>query len=247
MQKRVWSLAIFLAIILIGFVNAAQFPLSDLLGSIAEGTLILLLVFIISFALLFFALNRAFKGNTPIAAVISFALSFGITYWINKSGFDLSGWVYDLGISEEILSILIPILAIALVIFLIWRFRKESLFIFGGFLLASSLFVYEKSIVIVLGIILLLIRLFIGRRGERSERSERRRRRRGDDYGDGSRGSRGGRERNPRMKHYLKRLHKRKERKLENLSPLRRDRKYNLMAEKLEHELRAIERRLGGR
>ena len=163
MQKRVLVLVMFLMIILAGFVSAAAFSLSDALGDIQEGTLLILLVFVISFALLFLALNRAFKDNVPIAAVISFALSFGITYWVNKSGFDLSGWVYDIGISSEILSILIPILAIALAIFLIAKLKRNSLFVFGGFLLASSLFVYEKAIVIVLGIILILFRLFIGR------------------------------------------------------------------------------------
>ncbi|MCK4647391.1 hypothetical protein KAT24_00485 [Candidatus Pacearchaeota archaeon] len=163
MQKRVLVLVMFLIIMLAGFVSAASFSLSDALGSIQEGTLVVLLVFIISFALLFFALNRAFKNNVPIAAVISFASAFGITYWVNKSGFDLSGWVYDIGISSEILSILIPILVLALAIFLIAKLRRDSLFVFGGFLLASSFFVYEKTVVIVFGIILILVRLFMGK------------------------------------------------------------------------------------
>ena len=160
MKKRALFLVMFLTMMLIGFVNAASFSLSSLFDGIAEGNLIILLVFIISFSLLFFALNRALKGNTPIAAVISFALSFGITYWVNKSDFNFGGWIYDIGISTETLSILIPILAIALAVFLIITLRRDSLFIFGGFLLASSLFVYEKAIVIVLGIILILVRVF---------------------------------------------------------------------------------------
>ena len=56
---------------------------------------------------------------------------------------------------------MIPILILALAIFLVIKLKKDSLFIFGGFLLASSLFVYEKAIVVVLGIILILVRLFI--------------------------------------------------------------------------------------
>ncbi len=174
MKKGVWFLIIFLTIMLTGFINAASFSLSDLLDSISEGNLIILLVFIISFALIFFSLNRMFKDNVAIAAVISFASSFGITYWVNKSGFDLSGWVYDMGISTEILYILIPILAIALAIFLIVKLGKDSLFIFGGFLLASSLFVYEKSIVIVVGVILILFRLFMKKDGWGRRYSSRR-------------------------------------------------------------------------
>jgi hypothetical protein len=165
MKKRRLFLIMFLTIMLISFINAAPLSLSNLLDSISESNLIILLVFIISFALIFFSLSRMFKQNIAIAAVISFASSFGITYWVNKSGFDLSGWVYDMGISTDVLYILIPILALALAIFLIVKLGKDSLFIFGGFLLASSLFVYEKAIVIALGIILILFRLFMRKNG----------------------------------------------------------------------------------
>jgi hypothetical protein len=154
---------VFLAIILAGFISAAPLQLSNLLGNIAEGTLVILLVFIISFALIFFALNRTLKQNIPIVTVISFAMAFGITYWVNKSGFDLSGWVYDLGISSEILSILIPVVAIALTIFLILKLKKNSLFVLGGLFIASSIFVYEKSVMIIIGIALIVVRLFIGK------------------------------------------------------------------------------------
>jgi hypothetical protein len=150
---------------LIGFVSAAAFSLSDMLSGISEGTLIVLLVFVVSFALLFFALSRLlFKDNKPIAAVVSFALAFGITYWINKSGINLGGWFLDIGISSEVLSILIPIVAIAVSIFLIIALKGKSLLVFGGLALASSLFVYEKAIVIVVGVILLFIGFLLMRK-----------------------------------------------------------------------------------
>ena len=151
MKKRAFPLIVFCTMFLIGLISAAPLSLSDVLSNIAEGTLIILLVFIISFALIFFALNKTLSQNIPIAAVISFAMAFGITYWINKSGFDLSGWVYDLGISSEFLSIFIPIVSIALAVFLVVKLKKNSLFVLGGLLIASSIFVYEKSIVIKIG------------------------------------------------------------------------------------------------
>ena len=224
-----------------GFITAASFSLSDALANIPEGTLIVLLVFIISFAILFFALNRAFRDNVPIATVISFALSFGITYGVNKSGVDLSGWVYDIGISSDMLSILIPILAIALAIFLILKLKKDSLFIFGGFLLASSLFVYEKAIVIVIGVVLILIRLFIGRDRYERELSRRDGRHRKVPWWS----SRKRDERHGMVK-YLKRLHRKKQRELRNLSPLRRRSRYHDIAASIKDELREIERRLRG-
>jgi len=166
----VLPLIVSLTIILIAFISAATFSLSDILNTIDEETLITLFVFIVSFALIFFALSKAFKTNNTIAAIISFASSFLITYWVNKSGFDLGSWIYDIGISEEILYLLIPILAIAFAIFLVIRLRKKSLFVFGGLFLLSSFFVYEKTIMIVIGVVLLLVGfLWRGRNGSKDD------------------------------------------------------------------------------
>ncbi len=169
MKKRADLLAIFLMVMLTGLISAAAFSFSDALSSIEGKTLVVLLVFVISFALLFFALSRAFRGNVSVAAVISFALSFGITYLINRSDFDLGMWIYDIGISTEILSVLIPVLVAGAAIFLILRFKRDSLFIFGGLFLASALFVYEKAIMIVIGAVLILVRLLWKKRSEKDK------------------------------------------------------------------------------
>jgi len=161
---------------LIGFINAYSVSLSDLLSQVDEQTLIIFLVFIISFTLIYFALSKFFKDkngypNKGMAAVISFALSFGLTYAANKSEFDIAGWVYNLGISREILYVLIPILAVVVVIFLIVKLKRNSLFVFGGLFLASALFVYEKTIMIIVGAVLILVRLFWGNRDDKDDLS----------------------------------------------------------------------------
>ena len=159
MKKGMLFLSMFLTVMLISFIGASSLSLSFFLDSISGDNLTILLVFVVSFSVLFFSLNKGFHGNKPIAAVISFALAFGITYWVNDRGFNIGGFMYDLGISTEFLSILVPILAIALIVFLAFMLKKNSLWVFGGFLLASAFFVYEKALVILLGLALILIRL----------------------------------------------------------------------------------------
>jgi len=167
MKKRFWFLFLFVSILLIEFASAATFSLSSVFDRITQENLIIFLTFIISFALIFFSLNKFFRGNRMIAAMVTFAMSFGITYWVSQMDFDLSGWLFDLGISSDILLIILPILAIILCIFLIAKLKRNSLLVFGGFFLLSAFFVYEKIIVIILGIVLIFIRLFFKKKRRR--------------------------------------------------------------------------------
>ncbi len=156
MQKRALPLFVFLSIILINFISAASFSLGDVLDKIDENTMIILFVFIVSFAIIFFSLSKLFKTNKAIAAVVSLATSFLLTYWVNKSGLNIGNWFSDIGISEETLFILLPILGLALAIFLIIYLKKKSLLVFGGALLVLSFFVEEAALLIVIGAILLV-------------------------------------------------------------------------------------------
>ena len=127
MKKSVFPLFAFLFLMLIGFISATSFSLSSMLDSIEASTLLIFVVFIVSFALIFFSLSKTvFKQNNTIAAIISLAASFLITYGINKIGFDLGDLFSNIGISEEILYIILPILALALIIFLVVKLKKNS-------------------------------------------------------------------------------------------------------------------------
>jgi hypothetical protein len=105
------------------------------------------------------------KQNTAISGIISVSLAFLLVFWINKSDFDVEGNLYNIGISPTLLSTLLPIIIIAGTIFLIVQFKKDSLYIIGGALIALSFFVYAKTILIAVGVILIIIRLFLGRKG----------------------------------------------------------------------------------
>lgn len=161
MKKSVLILSIFIFLVAINFASA-QNLLSDLLNSFDESMVILSAIFIIAFCVLFFSLSKVvFKDNTPIAGILSVVIAFLITYGINKTGFDFSTYFLDIGISGDVLMTIIPIVIVAGIILAIIFLKGASLFVFGGIMIALSFFVYEKTLLIVLGIIMLIVGLIV--------------------------------------------------------------------------------------
>jgi hypothetical protein len=122
-------------------------------------------IFIVSFALIHFASLRSFKDkygepNRGTAFVIAFAVSLLITWGINKTGFDFEGLFFDLGISSDLLYTILPLILLAGIIYLFYRLKTKALFIFGGLLILVSFteMVYEKGLVLGIGVFLLLIK-----------------------------------------------------------------------------------------
>ena len=162
-------LFIFLLLISVSFASA-QMSFSNLLDQIDQSMVILSAIFIISFSILFFALSKsAFKTNKSIAGIISAIIAFLITYGINKTGFDFQGLFYDIGISEGVLMTIIPIIIIAGSIFVIIKLKGGSLLVFGGLLIGLSFFVYEKTIPIILGVVLLIIGIVLMARKKKDD------------------------------------------------------------------------------
>jgi hypothetical protein len=175
MQKKGFLIftLLFFGITFINFVSAAFYyasSISDLLNSIDASTMILLLVFTISFALLNYSLSRSmFRDNKAISGVIAFAISIGIVYWvnsygINRYGFNLENIFYDLsyglGFSGDLLYTIIPLVLLLGTIYFIWEFGFSKTFsILGILLIMVSLtdLIYEKGIVLIIGIILVMV------------------------------------------------------------------------------------------
>jgi hypothetical protein len=153
-------LSLFILLSSISFVSASN-NFGDLLNQIDQTTLILYAVFIISFSVLFFTLNKFFKDNRSTSGMISAAIALLITYGVNKSGWDIPQFMFNFGISEEVLATIIPIILIAGIIFLVINLKKDSLLVVGGVLIVASFFVYEQSLLIAVGVILVVIRFFI--------------------------------------------------------------------------------------
>ncbi len=159
-MKKSW---LFVSLIfLINFASAQG--ISEILESIDESTMILYAVFILAFTLLFFTLSKTlFKEpqNKIFAAVVSAVIALLMIYGINKMDFDVSGFFFDLGVSENTLLTIVPIIIIVGIIFAIIKFAKDSLFIVGGVSIVLGFFVEEKVLLFVIGGILIITRLFI--------------------------------------------------------------------------------------
>jgi lipoprotein signal peptidase len=83
-----------------------------------------------------------------------------IVYGLSRSGFSLENSLLDIGISQQALGIIIPLIIVAGIIFLIIKLKKNSLLAIGGLFILASFFVYAKLLMIVIGIILIIIRGF---------------------------------------------------------------------------------------
>jgi hypothetical protein len=135
-------LATFILLASISFVSA-QNSISDLLNQIDQSTVVLYAVFLVSFAILFFSLNRVFKDNRSIAGLISAIIAFLLTYFVNKSGLDIQGFFFNLGVSQDLLSTILPLIILGGIVLIIIKLKKSSLFLFGALLIGLSFFVYE--------------------------------------------------------------------------------------------------------
>ncbi len=159
-MKKSWLFA-FLLFSAINLV-AAQGTITDLLQNVDEATVLFFAIFLISFSLLFFALNKIFKKqNTTVSGIIAGSISLLLVYWVNKSGFSVGDSLSEIGIASETLGVILPIVIIAGIVFLVIKMAKNSLLVVGGLLVLLSFFVYARLLLIVVGTILIVVRFFI--------------------------------------------------------------------------------------
>jgi len=169
MKKRSLLLTfLVIGLFLINFASAyyGGSSLSDLLNQMDSSTIFLGAIFIIAFAFINYSLSKAvFRDNKTTAGIVAFCVSFLITYGINRTGFDFEGLFYNLGysigLSGDILYMVIFLVLIAGIVYLIWKFAKESLIIIGILSIVASFFTYKKIILIFLGLVLIISRFFI--------------------------------------------------------------------------------------
>lgn len=167
MKERGLLLGFVLTLFLTNLVSAqyfGSFSLGNLLNSIPESTMVLGVLFIISFALINFALSRVFRDNKTISGIISLAISLLIIWGVNRTGFDFEGIFDGLGISGDALFIIFPFILIIGIIILGAKFGFSIVLLSTGgllILLALTPFIYEKLIVIIIGAVLLLFGWFL--------------------------------------------------------------------------------------
>ncbi len=165
----------------INFVSAisygSYFSLSDFLTSFDESTIILTGVFLIVFAVINTILSKAklFKSesgepNKVIIGVISFVMSTFVIYGLNKTGFDVSGLFFSIGISSDLLYPIVFALLVAGFIFLSLKFTFTSaLMSLGGFLILAGFLIYEGESMIFYGLILFLVGAILKWKGSKKK------------------------------------------------------------------------------
>ncbi len=146
----------------------------NLFSSIDPNTMVLLFLFVIIFAMLMFLLGRTmFKENNSIKTVIAMAISLFAIYGINKMNWDVSNFFYSLGLSQDLIYIIVPWLIIAFVIFISFvkdkttmkkKFRLSRPFLIIGALLTIISFtslILQKGVVMIVGIVMLIIGILL--------------------------------------------------------------------------------------
>jgi type IV secretory pathway VirB3-like protein len=143
--------------------------MGDLLYSIDPNTMILGLVFIILYVLIHFSLSKIFKKERASSAIISLCVSLLAVYGINRIDFDLSRVLFNWGVTEDILYLVVPWIILGVSVWASFvkdkvtgkiSFRLYRLFlILGGILFLIGLItgVYENIVFIIIGIILILL------------------------------------------------------------------------------------------
>ena len=173
MEKR--GLFLFIIILSISFVSA-QSTLGDILEAFGGENLLLFGAFIISFVLINFILGRLpffikdkYTGERSkvVPAVTALIISLFIVYGMNRFNFDLSNFFFNIGLSAELLEVLIIFVILGGLGLLFWKFKTKVFLFLGIILVIIPIFtdwVYKKDTVFIIGLGLIglyfLIRIF---------------------------------------------------------------------------------------
>ncbi len=164
------------------------FSFADFFNRIDPQTIIFGLLFLIFFALIFYAASRVFKDqygqpNKGIAGTLAFTVTSLIIYGLYRTGFNFEGIFYDIGFSVGSLYPILTVLFLIVAGLLIWKLKVSGfLMIFGLFILLVTIFTdifYEKGITTTIGLasfgigLLLLWRRRRRNRGSRPPRERR--------------------------------------------------------------------------
>ncbi|HTY44246.1 MAG TPA: hypothetical protein VMC80_03310 [Patescibacteria group bacterium] len=162
---------------LITFASAQYYggsiSLSNILSSLDPSLVVLGVIWVVSFAIVYFAMSKTiFKEQNVIAAVIAFAVSLLITYGYNQTGWNIQTVFPNLNISLDFLSSIFPIILLVIIVILFFILKSKTFLVLGGICIVAALFnwVYEKTLLLIIGAILLIIGIaFLIRAGKKGK------------------------------------------------------------------------------
>ena len=157
-----------------------SFSITSLFDWFGQENLVYTLLFVIFFIFISKSLIKMglFRGrnryggldeNKGTAAIVGACVSLLASYGIYRSGFDIMDFFYGLGISSDSLLPILAIVLLLLIIFIIFKFKirfSTILMILGLFLVAITIFtdlIYEKTIGVIIGIVIFLVGILIRR------------------------------------------------------------------------------------
>lgn len=140
------------------YYGAQGYSFSDLLNQIDPNTLVLFVVFILSFTMVYYSSLKFFRRNKALSSIVSFSVSLITVYWINSMisspYFNIQNFFYGMGFSRDILHSFLYVLVIGVIIFLSIKLKRKAFFLIGTFILVLSLtdLVYENAIWFFVGV-----------------------------------------------------------------------------------------------
>lgn len=140
--------------------NYGDFSLERALNDIDQSTFVLTALFILIFGLTSIPLKKIFNKDkeSSVATVMALAISLLAIYYINKSGISVEGFLYDTGIGTDFLYWFIPLVLIAGLAYLVYKFKGTGLMI-AGFILCILAYLASSLMLGFLGILLIIIGL----------------------------------------------------------------------------------------
>lgn len=178
MEKRQLNRLIFFSVVLM-FISlvSAQFSLTEFFNNISAGVMILTILFLIIFIFLNWILTKRvslFEGSPVSAGIVSVLISLLAVYGMGRTSFDFEGFFYNIGFSPGLLWTILPLVFLGLLIVVLVKFKHWTFLSLGALLVVLSFteLIYEKGIVLVAGIILLVIGIiWLIRRRRKGKRS----------------------------------------------------------------------------
>lgn len=129
---------------------------------IGPSNIFLILVFLISFIVLHYSLIRVFSRQPASGSILAILFAAGITYGIWNYGFDVQGLFYNFGLDISSLYLIAPILVIIKIMIIAFLFGfSTAMIILGGLLMVLSYWAYEKTVIFVIGSVIMIIGLFM--------------------------------------------------------------------------------------
>lgn len=145
----------------INFISAASFSIGSFFDQIGAENLILITVFLILLAFVNFALKKSLMKDSPaIAGVISLCVALLATYGLYVSNFDLTGLMFNFGVTQDIIITWVPIIFLLAIIFFSIKYHISTVMTIVGAIfiaLSQTSLVYETGFFGWVGAVLLIL------------------------------------------------------------------------------------------